>query len=191
MRKSTKLMVALGVVAGIGVASAPLTTRAANTEIGRDTLGVNVESSCSLKVNTVSFQGTWTATMPAGDEATLAPAGGSSAATISCNEHSKFEILAQGTPLTLGTNDDTIALNMWKASFQGSEDISFVTPYGANYVSLPSSESRIAYSNDAGTENTFTVTGYKVQTRSDQKSGHYEGHAIYTFALLDEAVSGD
>lgn len=47
MRKSTKLMAGLGVVAGLAVAAAPLAVNA--TDLGVDTLVVTVSSSCSLE----------------------------------------------------------------------------------------------------------------------------------------------
>lgn len=48
MRKSTKIMAGLGVVAGLGVALAPLATFADTTNLGVDHLTITVQSGCNM-----------------------------------------------------------------------------------------------------------------------------------------------
>ena len=88
MRKSTKLMAGLGVVAGLGVALAPLATFADTTNLGVDHLTVVIESGCEMTSGQADnpdttgtdesaytpFENYYKVTMPAGSARTLGTA---------------------------------------------------------------------------------------------------------------------
>ena len=191
MRKSTKLMVGLGVVAGLGVALAPLATFA--DPMGSDALTVNVNSDCAIaedgSSNQILIDGEWEGTGVPGDNVTLTGpgTGGVAAVTFECSENSKVTIAATAADLSNGS--DTIEADQITAYYTGANGMTIVAAYAdsSNYGALADTATTVANGTAVSTGDlTFTVAGYKAQLKADQEPGVYEGDITYTFALVNE-----
>lgn len=189
MRKSTKLMAGLGVVAGLGVALAPLATFA--DPMGSDALTVNVNSDCAIaedgSSNQILIDGEWEGTGVPGDNVTLTGpgTGGVAAVTFECSDNSKVAISATAEDLTNGS--DTIEADQITATYTGANGMTIVAAYSGQYGALADTATTVANGTAVSTGDlTFTVAGYKAQLKADQEPGVYEGDVTYTFALVNE-----
>lgn len=191
MRKSTKLMAGLGVVAGLGVALAPLATFA--DAMGTDSLTVNVNSDCALATAgepaaQVVIDGEWEGTGTPGQLVTLTgKAGATNVSTVSfnCSVNSKVAISATAEDLSNGS--DTIAADQISATYTGDGGMSIVAAYSGQYGALATTATPVANGTAAAaTGMTFTVGGYKAQLKADQEPGEYTGDVTYTWALVND-----
>ena len=161
MRKSTKIMAGLGVVAGLGVALAPLATFAETA--GTDQLRVTVTNACSLDPVSgdtyTAFGATYTDSVNPGEDW--------EAASPSTGTAGSFKISCTTTlaPTTYGVKINS------EASY---------TNFDAN------GDRKIADGLEhAGTDLTFTIAGYKGATESTTKAGLYSGTVVYSVTFAD------
>ncbi|MBR3318883.1 hypothetical protein IKG06_00020 [Candidatus Saccharibacteria bacterium] len=194
MRKSTKLMAGLGVVAGLGVALAPLSTFADTA--GSDTLRLTITSSCNIATNgetpasPIVFNGLYvgpdTAASASPTEVTLAaqtPETGTAVDTINftCTENSKVSLSAATTGLAgPGTTITTV-----KGAYSGT-GVAFETAFAGGAYGLIRSDTLIGVGTATSANSngiSFTRTGYKVTPNANQAPGTYEGTVDYEWAL--------
>ena len=195
MRKSTKLMAGLGVVAGLGVALAPLATFAAtNGTAGSDTLRLTVNSDCALHQESnaeVKFNGLFV-----NDEAVSAntpvavtlskdtPDEGTPVDAISfdCTLNSMVSVYAATAGLTGPTGSTPItnivgnytATSLWSLQNSGAVSIgNTATLIGTGTMDNGTVENGL----------TLTRTNYNVTPNANQKPGTYEGTVNYTWAI--------
>ena len=185
MRKSTKIMAGLGVVAGLGVALAPLATFAdtVSTTAGVDTLNVTVLQGCSLTPRTgdSSYQA-WassyaTQVTPGQDWEITASTSGTNvnSVSINCNAGAQYSVSARGNTLTKGSD----TLPAYGVKFNG----------GSGYTTLTMDDTTVLVPATTITDSpvTFTVNGYKGSTLSTTPAGPYTGTVTYTVQFLDAA----
>jgi len=182
MSKLNKVIAGLGVVAGLGVALAPIASFAETA--GSDTVNIQVNSDCAIKANTTPFGGTFSGTgVPS---ATVNATGGSSTVVFDCSTNSKVSVSASTTGLS-STNGDTIAAANLKVSLTGSNGIVAESAFDSTYGALSTDSTKVAEGTDNGTTDmTLTVNGYQAVLRADQKPGAYTGTVAYTYAPLTE-----
>ena len=192
MSKINKVIAGLGVVAGLGVALAPVATFA-ETAIGQDTLTVTVNSSCTLDTTVNSgnaFQGAYageTSTIGAGVMVALnGQTGSSNQVAFDCNENSGITITAATGGLALSGNVDTIAADHIKANYTGANGLTITSGYtSTDYGALDATKVVATGTAGSGSNMTFTVDGYKAVLKAGQKSGIYTGTVSYTFDLVN------
>jgi hypothetical protein len=208
MRKSTKLMAGLGVIAGLAVAAAPLATFATEGSIGVDNLRIVVDSSCDLKTTTDTAHTAWNnyyyLTLTPGNYGVFGPDSGTghdgsgnvASMKIVCNAGGAYDIKGVGTALSGSGNaaGDSFALadgnvtedgNVygWGAKFTVQSPVTINSSYASTsaYKGLPSTAQTIAScANATAAGETFTVAGYAAKAKTDQKAGEYTGTATYT-----------
>lgn len=180
MRKSTKLMAALGVVAGLGVAVAPMAVFATG---GEDNLEVTVKQGCSLKPTSgegayTDFDENYTANVVPGNDWTIT-AGAGSAFKIACNEGARYTITATGTDLTHTDNQTTLAKSTYgvKVTLGGTADSDYRSL--ADVVTIANSVTH------PGTDVSFAVNSYQGSTQASTKAGAYSGTVTYAVTFLD------
>ena len=191
MRKSTKLMAGLGVVAGLGVAMAPLATFAEEAA-GSHNLKVNVTSECTLDATDAAFSGEWAGTTSVNTGETVALAGNSAdnQITFNCNENSKVDIFAQATALTAAdANNATIAVTNVQANYSvdGMAGMTLETDWASGLHAFAGTDTvKIAHGVAPATGSFgIKVAGYSVVVPEQQKAGTYTGTVTYTFDNVD------
>ena len=198
MRKSTKLMAGLGVVAGLGVALAPLATFAVN----QSQLEVTVTSSCALtedqnddpividdlwKGSGAVDDGTITLTKDStGSDAHI------SVLTFACSENSMVTVSAHSNDLENG-NLDVIEAAHVKGMYTGAYGMVVRSAFSGQYGVLDNSGSAVIIADGTAQpatgspakvpDMTLTVAGYQVVLNEDQVPGTYTGTVDYTWAL--------
>ena len=193
MRKSTKVMAALGVVAGLGVALAPLATFA-DGNIGVDNLTVNVNSDCDIDTTGggAAFAGNYVGQGQPGDLVEISrntSNAGTYSVSFACSENSKIQIKAYSAGLTTSDNGgDTIAATAIYGDITTTNGLTAVAGYTSSAYSLAlATTPGVVVANGtapaaASGKMTITVNGYKAQLKNDQKPGTYTGTVTYTFA---------
>ena len=210
MRKSTKLMAGLGVVAGLGVALAPLGVHAGT--IGLDHLQVTVSAACTLDASAENAYTAWDnlyqlTLAPNAVDTITAGSAGTSKVTILCNEAGGYQITGTGTNLTKGTAtggshtthpwtadttdadaiqpgaNPTAGSGTWGVNLSGTGNLTVNTNFtGTNYGALSGGVVASNASVSATAGDIFTVESYKVSTKTNQKNGTYQGDATYTLS---------
>ena len=188
MSKLNKVIAGLGVVAGLGVALAPVATFAADA--GSDNLTVNVESSCAIDSENEPFAGVYAGTAAVADETVaITRDSGTNSVAYDCSENSKITIHASTDGLAYGSTD-TIAANMLGVNLTGANGLEIESGFTGNntYGALGTNVLVAQGTAPASTSGkmTFTVNGYKATLKGNQKPGTYEGTVAYTFELVNE-----
>lgn len=183
MSKLNKVIAGLGVVAGLGVALAPIATFAEDISAGSDTVNIQVNSDCAIKADTTPFGGTFAGSgVP---NTTVSATGASSTIVFDCSTNSKVSVSASTTGLS-STNGDTIAAANLKVSLAGSNGVTAVAAFDNTYGALSTESTEVATGTDNGTTDmTLTVNGYQAVLKADQKPGAYTGTVAYTYALVN------
>lgn len=200
MRKSTKICAALGVVAGLGVAVAPLSVFA-DTPTRTDTLHVTVNEACTVNATGIgealAVENDYDVTLNPGQELEMNVGGGSTNEnffTIQCNYPTGYRIVANVTGEMTGqetantgttipaatpwTNGDD-GTSYWAAKLTKGGNLTSVN--GEGWFAITSANQRVAY-NESGSAvggDTFKMS-YKVGASSTLKAGSYKGTVAYT-----------
>ena len=187
MSKLNKVIAGLGVVAGLGVALAPVASFADGTSAGSDTVNITVNSDCAIKSGTTSFGGTFAGTDVPGATVEATMSSGTSTVTFACSENSKVTVSASTSGLTYGSAD-TIAADHLAVKVSGDGNMVARAAFtGSNYGALATTEQIIADGTaPAGGEMVLTVDGYQATLKPNQKPGVYTGTVAYTYALVNE-----
>ncbi|MBR5389085.1 hypothetical protein IK146_00765 [Candidatus Saccharibacteria bacterium] len=180
MRKSTKIMAGLGVVAGLGVALAPLATFADAQDVvaGTDTLNVTVLQGCSLTPRDGDSYQAWSNTystqVTPGDPWSITAGSGNNvnSVSINCNAGARYSVSATGTTLTKGSD----TLPAYKVAVNGG-----------SYVTLGTDTELVTATTITTSPVTFTVNGYQGTTLTTTPAGTYTGTVTYTVHFLDAA----
>jgi len=195
MRKSTKICAALGVVAGLGVAVAPLSVFA-DTPTRTDTLNVSVSQACTVNGKGLSatevVANRYDAAIDPGQIVDFNLVDGSGATTttenkftINCNVASGYSVYGTGQALsrsdgidtTIPTGVPTAGTSAWGAMITPSGNLTttYTTYKGiGNNVVVASNDGGSA---DAG--DSFSVA-YKVSAAYGLETGEYSGQVTYT-----------
>ncbi len=201
MRKSTKICAALGVVAGLGVAVAPLSVFA-DTPTRTDTLNITVNLACTVNTKqlteTESVTNTYNVTLDPGHEEVFTPenadANGKETGlfTIECNDPTGYKIVANPTnPTGQDTTNTGITIpagtaisgntSYWAASISVTGNLTADLNDSGEYAAITTSGQKVAH-NDAGSAaggDSFYVN-YKAGASTALKAGHYRGQVAYT-----------
>ena len=186
MSKLNKVIAGLGVVAGLGVALAPVASFA--TATGSDNLTVNVNSSCAIDSESPAFAGVYAGTAAVADgEALITKSSGTNEVVYDCSENSKITIHATTDGLAYGSAD-TIAANMLGVNLTGANGLTIESGFTGTdtYGALGTNVLVAQGTAPASGKMTFTVNGYKATLKSNQKPGEYTGTVSYTFELVNE-----
>ena len=210
MRKSTKIMAGLGVVAGLGVALAPLATYAA--DLGTDTITVTIGVACNMEADSDpttpnvndTFANTYTGTLVAGKTVELTSPTAATGKTavkaikVTCNDAAGtgahgYYIKAQATALN-GTLDTSTAIpatvdpaegrSGWggKFSLGASQGDMTISEGFTSYKSFGSGLVTIASGNvSSANGDILNIDGYMVSASASQQADTYTGHVDYTF----------
>lgn len=182
MRKSTKVMAGLGVVAGLGIALAPLATFAASA--GSNTLELNINSNCTVDSTLGNISGTWAETTEAGAKDVDLIKGGEANDTLkfSCNQNSKVKVYAAATALT---GPEVIPVTSVKAKYSAvGTGMTISNGWDASaYKAFTNTDATQIASGTAPASGDFgvKVDGYKVTITANQQAGSYTGTVTYTF----------
>lgn len=207
MRKSSKLIAGLGVVAGLGVALAPLGAFAdVATPTRTDVIRFTNSEACT--VNNVALDGTTvdlynyydgevtpgnvvtldaTKIVDASDPETSAT---EQVFTIKCNSATGYRVVANATnPTGQDANNTSVTVpagtaidgntSFWAAQVTATGNLTSTN--GANFFAINASNQKVA-SNAAGSAaagDSFTVA-YKIGAANALKAGRYEGQVVYT-----------
>lgn len=187
MRKSTKLMAGLGVVAGLGVALAPIATFAVAT--GEDEITVNVTSSCAIDSSSAAFAGVYAGTAAVADGTVdIAKTSGTNEVVYNCSENSKITVSASTDGLAYSTND-TIAADHLAVNLSGANGLTIESGFtGTDTYGALGADVLVAQGTApaaASGKMTLTVNGYQATLKANQKPGEYTGTVSYTFALVN------
>lgn len=188
MSKLNKVIAGLGVVAGLGVAFAPVATFADGTATGSDSLTVNVNSSCAIDSESAAFAGVYAGTAAVADgEALITRSSGTNEVVYDCSENSKITIHATTTGLAYGSAD-TIAASSLGVNLTGANGLTIESGFTGNdtYGALGTNVLVAQGTAPASGNMTFTVNGYKATLKANQKPGEYTGTVSYTFELVNE-----
>lgn len=186
MSKSTKVIAALGVVAGLGVAVAPLSAFAA-TRV--DNLQVTVNTSCTVADDTDAtasvLENDYTATLNAGAEATMTGPGASEKVmTVTCNDATGYHITATLTEALTHTDTTTIIApgisgEYWSMKVTGAGNLAAANGYGS-HKALTTGDTVLNNANQSAADGDSFTVEYKVGTNANTKAGVYSGTVTYT-----------
>ena len=186
MSKLNKVIAGLGVVAGLGVAFAPVATFA--TATGSDSLTLNVNSSCAIKSTSAAFAGVYAGTAAVADgTALIEKSSGTNEVVYDCSENSKITIHATTDGLAYSTND-TITASDLGVNLTGANGLTIESGFsGTDTYGALGSDVLVAQGTALSSgDMTFTVNGYKATLKANQKPGVYTGTVSYSFELVNE-----
>ena len=185
MSKINKVIAGLGVVAGLGVALAPVATFAETA--GSDTVNIQVNSDCAIKASTTPFGGTFAGEGTPGQTVT-AESTGTSTVVFDCSTNSRVTVSASSAGLSTNSGvGDTIAATALKVKLAGSNGVTAETAFNGAYGALNTTETQVAHGTDNGSADmTLTVASYQAVLKADQTPGAYTGTVDYTWALESE-----
>lgn len=189
MRKSTKVMAGLGVVAGLGIALAPLATFA--DAAGANTLTLNINSNCQIASGSNIISGTWSKTVDADDTTVTLDAptsGGNATINFSCNQNSQVTVKAQPSALA-GPNSSSIPVTSIQAKYSTTGSGMTLATGFDSYKYFVSADATTPVTIATGVAPAsgnlgITVDGYKVDITDDLQAGTYTGTVTYTFANI-------
>lgn len=182
--KFNRIIAGLGVVAGLGVALAPVASFAYEPVTGGvDNLEVTVKQGCSLKPASgagefTAFDEDYTANVVPGNDWTIT-AGAGSAFKIACNAGARYTITATGTALTHTDHTTTLASSTYgvKVTHGSTAD--------SDYRNLENTVTIADSVVHSGTDVNFAVNSYEGSTQGSTKAGVYSGTVTYAVTFLD------
>lgn len=183
MKKQYKVLTALGIATG--VALLPLATFAVDESLGSDQVTVTVKTGCSLfasdgESDFTALSNIYTGSVAPGEalEITAGGSGKVNAFNVKCNESGTYSITAEATALEHTDGETTIPASSWGLKFNDAENYTMFTGASQTLVSKSGTAT--------GSNELFTINGYKVNTTATTKSGAYTGTVTYTLTYDGE-----
>ncbi len=183
MKKQSKVLIALGLTASLALL--PIGAFATDDNLGTDQVTVTVRTGCSLfaadgESDFSALSNVYSGSVAPGEtlEITAGGSGKINAFNVKCNEDGTYAISARATALTHTNGEYTIPVNSWGLKYNGNSEY---TMFNGNSQTLVSKSGTATGSNEL-----FTINGYKVNTTASTKSGAYTGTVTYTLVFDGE-----